>query len=226
MTRLVAELDRRGWQVMTHAVGDAAVRETLDAYERAPEANPEPADGRRHRIEHVESPSPDDLGRFARLGVVASVQPGHGTPPERDDPWAANLGPERAARGWMSGSLAKAGAPLAFGSDWPVGPLDPLRGIFVAVNRTDTDGEPEGGWLPDEKLTLAEAVRAFTSGAAWASFDDQRKGTIARDMLADIVILSEDLFALPPERLLEAEVVMTIVDGEIVYRRDTPETDR
>jgi predicted amidohydrolase YtcJ len=224
MKRLVAELDARGWQVMTHAVGDAAVRETLDAYEAAEKAVPAPVEGRRHRIEHLESPDPEDLSRFATLDVVASVQPALGTPPEPGDRWAGNLGPERAARGWMSGSLSKAGAALAFGSDWPAAPLDPLRGIFVAVNRTDLDGEPEGGWLPREKLTLAEAIRAFTSGAAWASFDDQRKGTLERDMLADIVILSEDLFALPPERLLEAEVVMTIVDGKIVYRR-TPVAD-
>jgi predicted amidohydrolase YtcJ len=126
----------------------------------------------------------------------------------------------------MSGSLVKSGAPLAYGSDWPVAPLDPLRGIYVAVNRTDTGGEPRGGWNPDEKVSLADAVRAFTSGAAWASFDDQRKGTLARDMLADIIILSTDLFALPSERLLEAEVVMTIMDGKIVYRRDASETDQ
>jgi predicted amidohydrolase YtcJ len=106
-----------------------------------------------------------------------------------------------------------------------VAPLDPLRGIFEAVNRTTVDGEPAGGWLPDEKLSLADAIRAFTSGAAWASFDEQRKGTLERDMLADIVIMSTDLFALPPDRLLEAEVVMTIVDGKIVYRRDPAETE-
>lgn len=220
MKRLVAELDGRGWQVMTHAVGDAAVRETLDAYEAAQKAIPAPVEGRRHRIEHLETPDPDDLSRFATLDVVASLQPALGTPPEPHDRWAGNLGPERAARGWMSGSLAKAGAALAFGSDWPAAPLDPLRGIFVAVNRTDLEGDPDGGWLPEERVTLAEAIRAFTSGAAWASFDDQRKGTLERDMLADIVILSEDLFALPTERLLDAEVVMTIVDGKIVYRRD------
>lgn len=226
MTRLVTELDRRGWQVMTHAIGDAAVRETLDAYAAAQAANPAPAEGRRHRIEHVETPDPEDLPRFAELGVVASIQPVHGLPLEPNDPWALNLGPERASRGWRSGSLLKSGAPLAFGSDWPVAPLDPLRGIFVAVNRTDVDGEPAGGWLPDEKLSLVEAIRAFTSGAAWASFDEQRKGTLDRDMLADIVVLSADLFALPPERLLEAEVVTTIVDGKVVYRRDATETDR
>jgi hypothetical protein len=226
MTRLVAELDQRGWQVMTHAIGDAAVHATLDAYEAAQKSTPAPADGRRHRVEHLEAPDPGDLRRFAELDAVASVQPVHGTPPDAHDPWASHLGPERAARGWMSGSLAKAGAPLAFGSDWPVAPLDPLRGIFVAVNRTDFEGQPDGGWLPEEKVTLAVAIRAFTSGAAWASFDEQRKGTLARDMLADIVILSEDLLALPPDRLLEAEVVMTIVDGKIVYRRDPVDTDR
>jgi predicted amidohydrolase YtcJ len=210
---------------MAHAIGDAAVRETLDAYEAAESVNPEPAEGRRHRIEHIETPDPDDLPRFGRLGVVASVQPVHGLPPSPTDPWAANLGPERAARGWMSASLQKSGATLAFGSDWPVAPLDPLRGIFVAVNRTDVEGEPEGGWLPEERLPLADAIRAFTSGASWASFDEQRKGSLERDMLADIVILSEDVFALPPERLLQAEVVMTIVDGKIVYRRDAGDTD-
>lgn len=226
MTDLVAELDARGWQVMTHAVGDAAIRSTLDAYEHAEQVNPAPPEGRRHRLEHLEAPDPGDIPRVADLDVVASLQPGLGTPPEPHDRWAANLGPERAARGWMSGSLSRAGAVLAFGSDWPVAPLDPLLGIFVAVNRTSLAGEPEGGWLPDEKVTLAEAIRAFTSGAAWASFDEQRKGAIARDMLADIVILSEDLFALPPERLLEAEVVTTIMDGRVVYQRDLPsETD-
>ncbi|MCC7243336.1 MAG: amidohydrolase [Acidobacteria bacterium] len=224
LTRLVTELDRRGWQVMTHAIGDAAVRATLDAYEAAQSANAAPPRGRRHRIEHIEAPDPEDVSRFGALGVVASLQPAHGVPPAADDPWAANLGADRAARGWMSGSLLKAGARLAFGSDWPVVGLDPLLGIFVAVNRTSVDGEPDGGWGPDERLSLAEAIRAFTSGGAWASFDDQRKGAIERDMLADIVILSEDVFALPPESLLEAQVVVTIMDGKVVYRRrDTTE---
>ncbi|MCC7177253.1 MAG: amidohydrolase [Acidobacteria bacterium] len=223
LTRLVSELDRRGWQVITHAIGDAAIRETLDAYKLAASANPAPARGRRHRVEHVETPAPDDVPRFGREGVVASLQPAHGVPPSADDPWATNLGPERAARGWMSRSLAGAGATLAFGSDWPVADIDPLLGIFVAVNRTTTDGEPEGGWMPGERLSLEDAIRAYTSSAAWASFDEQRKGRLEPDMLADIIILSKDLFALPPDRLLEAEVVTTIVDGEVVYRRDTAE---
>ena len=223
-SRLVTELDARGWQVMTHAIGDAAIREVLDAYEAARTANPTPERGRRHRIEHIETPDPKDVPRFGTLGVVASVQPAHGLPPDPAGPWASNLGPERTARGWMSGSLAKGGATLAYGSDWPVVSLDPLRGIFVAVNRTSFDGEPEGGWMPEERLSLRDAIRAFTSGAAWASFDELRKGTLDRDMLADIVILSADIFALPPDRLLEAEVVMTIMDGKVVFRRDAPES--
>lgn len=222
---LIAELDQRGWQIMTHAIGDAAVREVLDGYEAAAEANPEPERGRRHRVEHIETPDPNDLARFAELGVVAGVQPAHGAPPADGDPWAQHLGPERTARGWMSGSLLEKGATLVFGSDWPVVSLDPLRGIFVAVNRTTVEGEPDGGWTPDEKLGLADAIRAYTVASAWASFDDQRKGALERDMLADIVILSADIFALPPDRLLEAEVVTTIMDGKVVYRRsDVSET--
>jgi hypothetical protein len=224
LARLVVELDRRGWQVMAHAIGDAAIRSTLDAYERAIRSNPEPARGRRHRIEHVETPDPEDLRRFGALGVVASLQPVHGFPPADTDPWALNLGPERAARGWMSNSLLKSKAPLAFGSDWPVASLDPLAGVFVAVNRTSREGDPPGGWQPAERIALRDAVRAYTSGAAWASFDEQRKGRLDRDMLADIVILSVDIFAVPPDELGDAEVVMTIADGRIVYRRDPPET--
>jgi predicted amidohydrolase YtcJ len=224
LTDLVTELDRRGWQVMTHAIGDRAVRATLDAYAEAAADNPEPSRERRHRIEHVETPDPKDLPRFGRLGVVASLQPSHGVPPADDDPWALNLGPERAERGWMFASLAKSKAPLAFGSDWPVASLDPMIGIFVAVNRMSLEGEPEGGWVPAERLSLRDAIRAFTSGAAWATFDEQRKGTIERDMLADIVILSDDVFAIPPEKLADVEVVITIVDGKIVYRKDTADT--
>ncbi len=224
LTRLVTELDKRGWQVMTHAIGDRAVRAALDAYAAAAKENPEPERGRRHRIEHVETPDPEDVRRFGKQGVVASLQPSHGVPPADVDPWALNLGPERAARGWMAESLAQAKAPLAFGSDWPVASLDPMMGIFVAVNRMSLEGEPEGGWIPEERLSLRDAIRAFTSGAAWAAFDEQRKGTLEPDMLADIVILSEDVFALPPDKLADVEVVTTIVDGKIVYRRDVAET--
>ena len=224
LQRVVTRLDRRGWQVITHAVGDRAVRMTLDAYERAGAANPALPRGRRHRIEHIEQVDAADIPRFGRLSVYASMQPFHAAPPSETGPWAVNLGEARAARGWMYGSILRARGPLVFGSDWPVGVLDPLVGLYTAVNRKHPDGTPEGGWLPAERLTLEQAISAYTRGAAWASYDEQRKGVIDRDMLADIVVLSKDLFALPPARLLEAEVLVTIADGQVVFRRDAPDT--
>jgi len=220
---LVAMLDRRGWQVMTHAIGDGAVRMALDAYEAAA-ANPEPERGRRHRIEHIETIDPADVPRFGALGVIASMQPVHATPsPAPGDVWSANLGPERAGRGWLWGAIARAGGPVAFGSDWPVMGLDPLDGLHVAVTRTTEDGVPAGGWIPSERLPIRQAIQAYTRDGAWASFDEQRKGTIDRDMLADIVVLSDDIFSAPGS-LAGVEVVVTIADGKIVYRRDPPET--
>ena len=225
LNKTVAMLDREGWQVMTHAIGDAAVRMTLDAYEAGAKANPAPERGRRHRIEHIETIDPADIPRFGKLGVIASMEPVHATPsPTLGDVWSANLGAERAARGWLWASIVKAGGRLAFGSDWPVMTLDPLMGLHVAVNRTTGDGLPVGGWLPGERLALRKAVDAYTSDAAWASFDEQRKGMLARDMLADLVVLSDDIFDGPTTRLTEAHVMVTIVDGKVVYRREPLDT--
>ena len=225
LTRIVGMLDRRGWQVMTHAIGDAAVRMTLDAYEAAAKANAPPERGRRHRIEHIETIDPQDVPRFGRLGVIASMQPVHATPsPSPGDVWTTNLGEERASRGWLWASIAKAKGPVAFGSDWPVMTFDPAAGLHVALTRTTVDGLPKGGWLPAQRLPIRQAIQAYTRDGAWASFDEQRKGTLARDMLADIVVLSDDIFSGPPARLLETEVVVTIADGKVVYRRDPPET--
>jgi predicted amidohydrolase YtcJ len=218
-------LDRRGWQVMTHAIGDAAVRMTLDAYEAAANVNPRPERGRRHRIEHIETIDPADIPRFGRLGVIASFQPVHATPsPTPGDVWSTNIGAERAGRGWLWNSVAKADGPLAFGSDWPVMTLDPRMGLHVAVTRTTENGLPKGGWIPAERLSLRRAIQVYTRDGAWASFDEQRKGILSRDMLADIVVLSDDIFSAPPARLTTTEVVVTIVDGKVVYRRDPPET--
>ena len=225
LNRIVADLDKRGWQVMIHAIGDRAIRMALDAFEQAAKLNPPPARGRRHRIEHIETIDTADIPRFGQLGVVASMQPYHGLPePTQLDVWKANIGEARAGRAWLYGSIARRNGRLAFGSDWPVVTIDPLLGLHVATNRTTPEGEPEGGWLPSERLTLRQAVDAYTRGAAWASFDEHRKGSLERDMLADIVILSKDVFALPVSRLTEAEVAVTIFDGKIVYRRST-ETD-
>ncbi len=224
LNHVVAMLDKAGWQVMTHAIGDAAVRLTLDAYESAAKSNPAPERGRRHRIEHIETIDPADVPRFAKLGVIASMQPVHATPsPTPGDVWSVNIGDERAAHGWMWASIAKAGGRLAFGSDWPVMTLDPLEGVRVAVARTTADGLPAGGWIPSERLALKKAIDAYTRDGAWASFDEQRKGTLARDMLADIVVLTDDIFSGPASRLTTTEVAVTIVDGKVVYRRDPPE---
>lgn len=225
LNKTVTLLDREGWQVMTHAIGDAAVRMTLDAYEAAVNANPAPERGRRHRVEHLETIDPADIPRFGKLGVIASMAPVHATPsPTPGDVWSTNIGAERAAHGWLWASIVKASGRLAFGSDWPVMTLDPLMGLQVAVNRTTVEGLPEGGWLPAERLSLRKAIDAYTSDASWASYDEQRKGVLARDMLADLVVMSDDIFEGPTTRITEAYVVVTIVDGKVVYRRDPPDT--
>jgi predicted amidohydrolase YtcJ len=231
LTKVVGMLDGRGWQIMTHAIGDAAVRMTLDAYEAAAASNPVPPRGRRHRIEHLETIDPKDVPRFGRLGVVASMQPVHATPsPTPGDVWSTNIGQERSSHGWLWASIARAKGPIAFGSDWPVMSFDPKIGLHVAVTRTtsaftkasaDRTGRASSG---SERLSIRQAIQAYTRDGAWASYDEQRKGILARDMLADIVILSEDIFSGPPARLLESEVVVTIADGKVVYRRDPPET--
>ncbi|MEW6323588.1 MAG: amidohydrolase [Acidobacteriota bacterium] len=217
--RIVAELDRRGWQIMIHAIGDGAIRMALDALERASRSNPAPERGRRHRIEHIETTDPADIPRFGRLGVIASMQPYHGVPtPNQIVVWSGNIGPERASRGWAYNSIRKAGGRLAFGSDWPVVTINPLLGLHVAVHRTAPDGTPEGGWYPDERVPLEAALDAYTRDAAWASFDEHRKGSIEPDMLADLVVLSTDILA-RPDAIADASVQVTVFDGKIVYER-------
>jgi predicted amidohydrolase YtcJ len=222
--RMVRLLDARGWQVLTHASGDRAVNMALTAYEHAVRSNPPPARGRRHRVEHVETVDPTDLPRFGALGVIASMQPYDGSP-SRIDMWLENVGAERASRGWPYGSIAAGAGRLAFGTDWPLAPLNPLLGLHTAVTRTTPDGLPEGGWYPGERLALGAAIDAYTSGAAWASFDEQRKGTLAAGMLADLVVLSEDIFEAPASRLASTRVDVTIFDGRIVYRRNGATTN-
>jgi predicted amidohydrolase YtcJ len=226
LNRIVTLLDRRGWQVWIHAIGDGGVRMALDAFEAAAKANPAPARGRRHRIEHIETIDPADVARFGALGVIASMQPFHANPdPALGAVWTANLGPERAARAWLWHGIAKAGGRLAFGSDWPVVTLDPRLGLHVAANRTSPNGEPDGGSAPQERLPLTAVIDAYSSGAAYASFDEQRKGTLAKGMLADIVIFSTDIFNAPPQRVLDAAVDVTIFDGKVVYDRAAVTTE-
>ena len=220
MNRIVAMMDARGWQIFVHAIGDAGIRQTLDAFEKASAANPAPARGRRHRIEHIEAVSAADIPRFGKLGVIASMQPFHANPiPNVLEVWAVNLGPERASRAWAWKSIQDAGGRLTFGTDWPVVELDPRQGMHTALTRRTLDGMPEGGFGPEQRLPLQTVIDAWTSGPAYASFEETRKGTLAPGMLADVVVLSKDIFKEPADKVKDFEVVTTILDGKGVHGR-------
>lgn len=208
LSKLVAMLDARGWQIAVDASGDRAVRLALDAF-GAVAKNARGVKAPRHRIEAVTTVDPEDLPRFGALGVIATMLPLHATGGGLVN-WSKNMGPERAPLGWPARSLSAAGAHLAFGTDWPRLPQDPLAGLRAAVTRPEMQAP--------EQLTLKSAINAWTSGAAWASFDEHRKGTIKPDMLADLVILSTDIFG-GPAKLAAADVAITIFDGKVVYRR-------
>ncbi|MFZ4627209.1 MAG: amidohydrolase [Blastocatellia bacterium] len=213
---MVATLDRRGFQLYTHAIGDRAVREALLAYELAQTGSRRL--NARHRVEHIETLSPADADRFLRLGVLASMQPIHADP-GTVDVWSRAVGPERLPLAFPWATLRRAGATLVFGSDWPACiSLDPIRGLHNAVNRRTTDGHPPGGWIPAQRLSLTETLRAYTEAGAYATFDEQEKGRLDPGQLADLVVLTEDLFAIPAIRIHEARVRLTIFDGRIVYQ--------
>ncbi len=199
-----------GWQVATHAIGDAANRAVLDAYE-ASGAGP----GQRLRVEHAQVLAPADIPRFARLGVIASMQPTHAT---SDMPWAeARLGPERILGAYAWRSILDTGAHLAAGSDFPVEKVSPILGLYAATTRQDARGNPSGGWYPDQRLTLPEAVAAFTREAAYASFSDNRRGIVRAGYQADLTVYDRELASGAP--LLATRVEMTIVGGRVVYER-------
>jgi predicted amidohydrolase YtcJ len=205
---------RRGWQCCTHAIGDRANRETLDAYEAAFKAHP--GAERRFRVEHAQVISPADVPRFARLGVIASVQPTHATSDMR---WAADrLGDKRLPGAYAWATLLKSGCRVAAGSDFPVESERPLLGMYAAVTRQDGEGRPEGGWTPGERMTREQALRAFTVDAAHAAFEEKEKGTLERGKLADFTVLDTDLLTCPPKDILKAKVLMTVIGGEVVYR--------
>jgi predicted amidohydrolase YtcJ len=210
--------DGRGWQVQIHAVGDRAVRTALDAYELAAAHNGPRK--RRHRIEHIETVDSADIPRFASLGVVASMQPYHAHPdPAQMEVYRSKIGPNRLSHGWPWHSIRHAGGRLAFGSDWPIVFFDPFLGINSAVNR------PAGGWLPQERLSLAEALAGYTSGSAWAAYENAVKGTLEPGMLADVIVLDRDLFAAAPAEITDASVRLTILGGQLVYDKNS-ETSR
>ncbi len=183
----------RGWQVQVHAIGDAAIRQALDAFEPLPRE-------RRHRVEHIECPHPADISRFARLGVIASMQPQHSAS-ALTEVWQRQLGRERAQRGWPWMAIRDSGGRLAFGTDWPVVPLDPFASLYEATRA----------------LSLEDAVAGWTSGAAYAEQAESRKGALREGMLADIAVLDRDLSSTPRDELAQVKVEATAVGGRLVY---------
>ncbi len=210
-----AAADRAGLHVMVHAIGDRANRLQLDIFERVARENG-PRD-RRFRIEHAQHLAPADIPRFGALGVIASVQPYHAID---DGRWAERIiGPTRAQTTYAFHSLLAKHARLAFGSDWPVAPATPLEGIYAAVTRRTLDGAHPDGWIPGERIGVEDALRAYTSGGAYAEFQEGRKGTLAVGKLADFVLIDRDLTRTPPAELRDARVVMTVVGGTVAYER-------
>ena len=216
MEKRILEADRAGLQLAIHAIGDRAVSLLLDMYEKAEAVNG-PRD-RRWRVEHAQHLRPADIARFGKLGLVAAVQPYHAID---DGRWAeTKIGPERVKTTYAFESLRRAGATLAFGSDWTVAPLSPVLGIYAAVTRRTLDGLHPEGWVPEEKVSVEEAVRAYTVNGAFAEFAESVKGTIEPGKFADLVALDRNIFAVAPEQIAGAKVLMTVVDGKITYRKD------
>jgi len=216
LRELVGKASRAGIAAFVHAIGDRANREVLDAVEASRQAGEGPH--LRHRIEHTQILHPDDMPRLARLGVVASMQPIHATQDMlmADAHWGA-----RSAGAYAWRSLLESGAALAFGSDSPVEDLNVMKGIQAAVTRRRANGSPgPEGWYSGQRITVDEAVRAYTAGAAFASGEEAIKGALAPGKLADLVVLSQDIFTIDPMAILETQVVATMLDGELVYTSD------
>jgi predicted amidohydrolase YtcJ len=213
MLKRVEGADKLGLQIMIHAIGDEANKRILDIYQQAADKNG-PRD-RRFRIEHAQHLRASEIPRFGKQKVVASMQPYHAAD---DGRWCdKRIGPERSKGTYAFRSLLENGAVLAFGSDWTVAPLNPMEGLKAAVTRQTLDGKHPNGWHPEQKLTLDEAIRAFTVGSAYAEFAENVKGTIAPGKLADLVMLDRDLYAVPPTEIDQARVLLTVMDGRIVH---------
>jgi predicted amidohydrolase YtcJ len=211
-----AGADKAGLHVIVHAIGDRAIRTQLDIYQRVERENG--ARDRRFRIEHAQHIAPPDMSRFASLGVIASMQPYHAID---DGRWAEKvIGHERGKGTYAFKSLLDHHTRLAFGSDWFVAPATPLEGIYAAVTRRTLDGANPNGWYPEQKISVEDALRAYTSGAAYASFDEHDKGTLERGKLADFVMIDRDITRIAPEEIGQARVMMTVVGGHIVQSRE------
>jgi len=215
MKEYILRADKAGFQVTIHAIGDKANSDLLEMYDAVIQENG-PRD-RRFRIEHAQHIRPGDFKRFAELGVIASMQPYHAI----DDGRFAEkrIGYERCKGTYAFHSFLENGAGLAFGSDWPVAPLEAIPGIYAAVTRRTLDDKNPDGWFPEQKITVEQAVEAYTLSAAYAQFQEHIKGSITLAKLADLVVLSDDIFSIPPEEIENTEVLYTIINGKVVYKK-------
>src|SRR6266850_2968622 len=222
LERLIREADAAGFQLAVHAIGDRANALVLDAFEKAVNANG-PRE-RRFRIEHAQVVRKADLPRYKALGVIASIQPSHCIDDMR---WAEKrIGLARCRDSYNFRSFTNAGIPVAFGTDWFVEPLDPRLGLYAAVTREFPEGGPQGGWFPEEKIALEDALDLYTRGSAYAEFAEREKGTLAPGMLADLVVFAADLFRIPPRQILGTPVDLTVVGGRVVFDRAAGEAGK
>ena len=207
---------RQGYQVCTHAIGNRGNRETLNAYAVALSRRPTP--DHRFRIEHAQLLHPEDIPRFGQLGVVPSMQPTHCTSDMR---WVyARVGPERAKGAYAWASLLKTGVRIAGGSDFPVELHNPFLGIYAAITRQDLEGQPPGGWHPEQRMTRTEALRSFTLDAAYAAFEEDLKGSLEPGKLADFIVIDRDVMTCPPRDIADTRVLRTVIGGETVFRQE------
>jgi predicted amidohydrolase YtcJ len=217
LNNTVALYDKEGFQVLLHAIGDKAINMALNAFEYAAKTNG--TTGRRHRVEHIEVPRRADLPRFRELGVIASTQAIFANPDATTlQNYAVLLGPERSSRSNAFKLFDDAGAIQAFGSDWGVFEFAPLKGIYYAVTRSTAEGTPKGGWYPENRITVEAALRHYTRDGAYATFDEEIRGTLTRGKLADLVVLSKDILTIPPGEILTTKVLLTVMGGRDTYR--------
>jgi predicted amidohydrolase YtcJ len=238
LTRMVVERDAAGFQITLHCIGDKANRMALDAFGAALRNNPkrltalrrEPTymelsvgkpipvtSGARHRVEHAQVVSPLDFARYRDLGVIASMQPSHAISDKR---WAQErLGEYRVLGAYSWHTFMAHGVRVPFGTDWPVEPISPYLGLYAAVTRQSTEGDPPGGWWPQEQLRIEDAIRNYTAEGAYATFEERQKGQVVAGMLADLVVHSKDLLTIPPREILQTEADITVFDGRVVYER-------
>jgi hypothetical protein len=210
---MVVMADKMGFQIGVHAIGDKANFWTLNAFEKAQQINGKRDS--RHRIEHAQTLQLSDIPRFAQLGVIPSMQPTHCITDKRF--YEKRIGTERSKGAYVWRSLVDAGSILAFGTDYPVEPLNPMEGLYAAVSRKDRLGEEGNGWFPDQKITMEEAIKFYTLGSAFAQFMDNKKGMLKQGYLADIVITDKDLLTIPENEIMKTKVDYTIVGGKVVY---------